>query len=302
MNSNLKCNFCKVTVMRKIITLFALVLTVLLQANAQEQWNAVKVFDFDPGTERGVYNFYIDTTDTNYSEPVFCFQTSDIDMKLIKTDFNGSILQMSPAPYIYYTIFNGDTLIFKSNSDNVTTVNGDTIASCYRSAYEHAFLAVSSMGIYVFEYARRVDDNGIINVMNNKERSFIRLPGKQISGLCCCEGVVYAIVSNNTVILKPEDLSSAETTISVNKAGLAGISVYNGVIYVYSNNDKAIYRLEPPPETAVNSVIGYTEKGEPVHYGLDGKRIDPSTPGIHIVRYPDGSVNKTIHLLTRTIP
>ena len=280
--------------MRKIITLFALVLTVLLQANAQEQWNAVKVFDFDPGTERGVYNFYIDTTDTNYSEPVFCFQTSDRDMKLIKTDFNSSILQMSPAPYIYYTIFNGDTLILKSNSDNVTTVNGDTIASCYRSAYEHAFLAVSSMGIYVFEYARRVDDNGIINVMNNKERSFIRLPGKQISGLCCCEGVVYAIVSNSTVILKPEDLSSAETTISVNKAGLAGISVYNGDIYVYSNADKVVYKLQPSDENSVYSVIDSKINSEPVHYGLDGRIIDSSAPGIHVIRYPDGSVKNTV--------
>ena len=273
----------KVRIMKKIITLFAFVLTALC-SSAQEHWNAVKVFDFDPETEREVYNFYIDTTDTNFDEPVFCFQIGG--MKLIKTDINGSVLQNSPAPYIYYTIFNGDTLVLKN--DQVTTVDGETIASCYRGGHEHNYLAASSMGIYVFE-GSRANDNGIINVMNNKERSFISLSSKQISGLCCCGGVVYAIVYS-TIIQKNEDLSSDVKTISVKLTGLAGISIYKGDIYVYSTTDKAMYRLSPPVETIVPSKS--TVLTEITYYNLSGRRVDmPSGLTIVVSRYSDGSVH-----------
>ena len=72
------------------------------------------------------------------------------------------------------------------------------------------------------------------------------------------------------------------------------LGVYKNSIYTFSPTDKAVFRLEPSDETAVYSVIETDNMKEPVHYGLDGRITDPSTPGIHIVKYPDGSVSKTI--------
>ena len=61
--------------MKRIISLLALALTVLLQANAQEQWNAVKVFDLDVDDAASVYNMYIDSVGTTDGGALFCFQT-----------------------------------------------------------------------------------------------------------------------------------------------------------------------------------------------------------------------------------
>ena len=276
--------------MKRIISLLTLALTVLLQANAQEQWNAVKVFDFDPGTE-SVYNLYIDTIDTIHSGPIFCFQTETRTIgkkSLIKTDDNGSVLQTTLNPYKFYTILNGDTLILKN--DEVTNIYGETISSCYRSGHEHAYIAASSMGIYVYEYGRAAS-NCIRNVMQNKERRFIELSAKSLNGLCCGGGVVYAITASNTITLKKEDLSSDETTITVEPTKLTGIAEYDGSLYVYSNADKAVYRLESAGGiTVVKPTQTQIEALQTVYYNLLGEETDsPSGLTIVVTRFSDGS-------------
>ena len=72
--------------------------------------------------------------------------------------------------------------------------------------------------------------------------------------------------------------------------------MYRGWLYLYNLMDNSVYRLELPRniETAVGSIVEADGMKEAVHYGLDGRITDPSTPGVHIIRLPDGTVSKTI--------
>ena len=83
--------------MRRVITLFAL-LFIGLYSNAQDSWNAVKVFELD--AEDDVYSIYIDSVGTSGGNAVFCFQT-DSTNKLIKTDFKGDIIEVTVGEVIH---------------------------------------------------------------------------------------------------------------------------------------------------------------------------------------------------------
>lgn len=106
--------------MKKGITLLTIILSVL-HSYAQENWNAVKVFELNTDD---IYNFYIDTIGTEDGKVDFCFQTSDY--KLIKTDAQGNIIDVTDSPYHYYTIFNGDTIII-DDGYVINVSKGDTI-------------------------------------------------------------------------------------------------------------------------------------------------------------------------------
>ena len=273
--------------MKKIITLFAFVLTALC-SSAQEHWNAVKVFDFD--TEDNVYNMYIDSLRTTDGEAVFCFQS---DSNLIKTDFNGAVIDETVNNYHFFAIFNGDTIISKEDAYHVIHVinvtTGDTIYKTNLWMWPGR-ISASSSGIYLC---------AILAYRNPSIRYFVIncLSGASyktglVCGLCCSGDGVY-VLEDSTLTYFDEN-KEVNATHSV--PAPSGIAEYRGSLYVYSNADKAVYRLELSNETAVYSVIDSKINSEPVHYGLDGKMIDSSTPGIHIVRYPDGTVNKTIVL------
>ena len=278
--------------MKRIISLLALALTVLLQANAQEQWNAVKVFDFD--AEDKVYNMYIDSVGGADGGDVFCFQT-DSTNRLIKTDLSGDIIQFSDNPYRAFTVFNGDTLVPVRDSVRSAVINLQSGDSLFISSYDWRCLSAitsNSSAVYVvFMTPYRVENRFvIIDCIKGKHICNTISP----SGICCSEEGVYYITGGFVNYVDVNGENRVQKTYLVKDP--AGITYYKGSLYLYSNADKAVYRLQPSDETEVYSVISSEVNSEPVHYGLDGKRIDPSTPGIHIVRYPDGTVKKTIVL------
>ena len=117
-----------------------------------------------------------------------------------------------------------------------------------------------------------------------------------LSGLCCGEGVVYILEPQNDNSLLTyvyEDISGKNQAI-VPVDNPNGMGVYRGSLYIYSQSDKAVYRLESPSKTSVYSITELKANSDPIHYGLNGRMIESSAPGIHILKYPDGKVNKIV--------
>ena len=222
--------------MKRIISLLALALTVLLQANAQEQWNAVKVFDLDVDDAASVYNMYIDSVGTTDGGALFCFQT---DSKLIKTDFNGEVIDETVNPYIYFAILNGDTIIGKEDAHYATNVinvtTGDTIYKTSSWKFPGR-ISASSSGIYVSAISAYRDLHyAVINCLSGA----INITGV-VHGLCCSGKGVYVLEYNTLTYV--EAIRKVKTTHSVPDP--KGIAEYRGTLYVYSQTDKAVYRLE----------------------------------------------------------
>ena len=272
--------------MRKIVTLFSIALF-FLYSNAQSSWNAIKVFDFD--SDDAVLNICIDSLRTG-GQPVLCFFTSignSDSSKLIKMDLKGDVIDAIDIPYIGFTVFDGDTLFCSGgrivNSTSGEKIYSNTIGKCCE---------IASSDSNVFVYIRHVARSPVfplVNIMTGKKI----YETWNLLGLCCVGNLVY-IIEGSYLTSFQEDGSGKKNiaTIPVNKP--CGLAEFRGSFYVYSRTDKAVYRLEPSDETAVYSVIETDNMKEPVHYGLDGRITDPSTPGMHIVKYPDGSVSKTV--------
>ena len=274
--------------MRRVITLFAL-LFIGLYSNAQDSWNAVKVFELD--AEDDVYSIYIDSVGSSDGNAVFCFQT-DSTNKLIKTDFKGDIIEVTENPYRFFSVLNGDTII-STYEAIINIASGDTIAQKFKF-YQNRNIVTSISGVYVFQLSRGL--NRVVNCLNWT----VLLETMQFYGLCCGGGYVYMLYLERDsklvmLLCLDEDMTTRkEAIISIEKPN--GIAEYRGSLYVYSNKDKAIYRLEPPVETSVSPVIESGTIVVPIHYGLDGKVISPSVPGIHIIKYPDNTVKKSVVL------
>ena len=271
--------------MRKIITLFSFVITVFLQANAQEQWNAVKVFDLDTDEAASVYNMYIDSVETTNGDAVFCFQT---DSKLIKTDFNGEVIDATVNPYPHFTVFNGDTLICR-DKDVINASSGDTV---YHSIYYCRRIAASSSEAYVF----------IQNPYRNGKPSYVITLDQRVrhstylfAALCCSKSELYIIEHQDSVqgslFIFNENTREKIKTIHTVKDP-RGIAVYRGTLYVYSGTDKAVYRLESAGgTTVVKPTQTQIEALQTVYYNLLGEETDsPSGLTIVVTRYSDGSV------------
>ena len=267
--------------MKKIVLLsFSFI---LLSSYAQDNWNAKKIFDIDIDDE--VYNIYIDSVGTASGNVEFCFQTKA--GKLIKTDFNGNVIKTTDNPYKFFTILNGDTLILKGHA--VVNISGDTIADYYKNGVLYNYIAASSSGIYVFIAGRGTD----VYVKNylNYDKMFNTY--YSLSGLCCCGGVLYGIQSTGDdkgqLYSINEDMSGYSQTVFPVKDPV-GIAVYGGLLYVYSNADKAVYLLEPVDGTA-NVKSNDNQIQEISFFNLLGQKIYSST-GLTIVvtRYGDGTV------------
>lgn len=278
--------------MRKIIILFATAASVMLNVYAQDTWNAVKVFDFDLEDAGNVYEMYIDSVGATDGNAVFCFQVST--QKLIKTDSKGNVIEVTSNPYADHTIYNGDTLYITYPGVVVNTTSGDTVLRSY-GRYICRDITASSSGIYVFLFNTSRGPSIVKSVLTN-EKIFETY---YFNGFCASKDGVYIFESKkyddvkcylNYVDVKTGNTVQTIHTISEPK----GIAEFRGSLYVYSLTDRSVYRLESPSETSVYSITELKTNSDPVHYGLDGRKIEYSIPGIHILKYPDGKVNKIV--------
>ena len=269
-------------------------LCVCICLRAQKSISTIKIFQTYIDS---VYNFYIDSINTVSGGVVFCFQTTT--GKLIKTDFEGNILSNLRNPYSFFTFFNGDTIILK-DSVIVKTTN-DTIATVkfYSPAkpFQCKYLTASTSDIFTY-----LDS---IGWSCHVQRVFAKTISERLlfyigslSGLCYYQERVYAlqsnISSNNGRIVSKKLNNNEDTDITIIPIiDPVGISGYNGCLYVFSNDDKCLYRIVTSEETNINSVKEQRTERESIHRGLDGKVISPSVPGIHIIKYPDNTVKKS---------
>ena len=241
--------------MRKIITLFVAVTWGILYTHAQDTLNAVKVFDLDVDDARSVYSMYIDSVGTTDGEAIFCFQQflSTNTLKLIKTDLSGNVIEVTDNPYPDFSVLNGDTLICRYNNVVINASSGDTIYKHY--AYYCLRIAASSSQAYV--YIENPYRNGrpsyVINCLNEKRIHETFMFG----ALCCSKSKLYIIERDDDGqgLLITFDEKTGETIKTIHTVkGPSGIAEYRGSLYVYSQTDKAVYRLELPEETtAANS-------------------------------------------------
>ncbi|MCQ2068135.1 MAG: hypothetical protein MJY68_03415 [Bacteroidaceae bacterium] len=268
--------------MKKIATLFIIGISTYLYSFAQDKWNAVKMFDLD--TNEKVYNFYIDSVGVTNGEAVFCFQTNT--EKLIKTKFNGEIIENTDNPYHFFTVLNGDTLV--SSGSNIIAPNGTTLYTFY---YTCEYIASSYSNAYVYLHSPNRGYSYVVNCMNGVHI----LKTFRLSGLCTSKNGVYMIerddgTTGNLFYVDENNGDSIQTIHSIHEP--RGIAEYRGSLYVFSLTDKALYRLELSQETAVLPIPRPNNPKYPIHYRLDGIKIEESTPGFHLVKYPDGSVKK----------
>ena len=288
--------------MKKKLFFLCLSIMSVLIASSQTVFNSVKVFELDTDS---VYNFYIDTIGTGSGNTEFCFQT--VTGKLVKTDSQGSVLSITDNPYTYFTVLNGDTLIL--NDLKVENTKGDSIASVLKEgetssvSSESHYIAASSSGIYVYwgqnARSKRYSQDDQIRNLLEFDNIIPVFWTTHIVGLCTYQGFIYglsmfeesvSVTYANEQAAKPTAYSNAELNIR-HPAGIAG---YRNSLYVYSNADKALYRLELSDQTQVNSIDNSNSDDFIVNYGLDGKKVKPSSNGIQIKTNADGTTNKVL--------
>ena len=222
------------------------------QIDTDFKWNAVKVFnlDFDD-----VYNIFIDTLNAANGEAAFCFQTNS--GKLIKTDIKGVTLSTVDNPDTFFTFYNGDTLIVKDNS--IINGEGKVIHEFGKKNYpeKYSYITASPIGLLIFNFSNYFYEleYGYVALINpivdyEPDLKFNTLSGVPITGLCYSDGFVFAIQANTDnmcyLTRRIVDNSKKQSEDNVPIEGTAGIAGYNGYLYVYSNTDKALYRLETP--------------------------------------------------------
>ena len=270
---NLKLRFMKTikSIITTIWMAFPLLATSQNNDLPQIQWNATKVFDIDLDQ---VYNLYIDTMGYNNIETAICFQTKT--GKLIKTDFDGILLSTEVTPYTYFTFYKGDTIIIKDHI--IINEKGDTVSNLSdKSTY--SYIAASQSYIYVQgtqEILPTITMGWVIDATNGHRRgTSISSSGSgySLSGLCCSDGFIFEVICSSDAkgslqYMKEDNLGTAsKSSIPVNNP--AGIGVYEDYLYVYSNADKALYKLLTPDSlgvSAIKELIAPKEKEEEEDY------------------------------------
>ena len=213
-------------------------------------------------------------------------------------------MSITDNPYTYFTVFDGDTLIL--NGLMVENTRGDSIACVPREGenrsalVETHYIAASQIGIYVY-WGANVNSaiyGGSDQVRNLYEKTPPVIWTTHVSGLCVYQGVVYALSLNlldgYVFMMYAKEQTTKTTYADVNIKYSVGIAGYQGSLYVYSNADKALYRLEQSNQTQVNHVSNSNSEEMISCYGLDGKRLESSNKGIQIRTNTDGSTNKYI--------
>ena len=284
--------------MNRRIVLLVLFITSVFIAHSQTVFNPVKAFDLDTDS---IYNFYIDTIGTESGNAVFCFQT--ITGKLVKTDSDGSIISTTPNPYKYFAVYQGDTLILDDTI--VINSNGDHIASILYEGekrwelFESHFISVSPSGIYTYwglnPHSTKASYGDKIRNVIGSDRLTSSIFANHIIGLCVYQETIYALhyeFSDEYVSIgcKHEPISPSYDTFidQVNLRNPAGIAGYKGSLYVYSNIDKALYRLEQTEPTNVNAYKDFSPDEQSISYGIDGKEIEPNTSALQIIKNYNG--------------
>ena len=273
--------------------------------------DAVKVFDLDIDS---VYNIYIDSVGTVSGAVEVCFQTTS--GKLIRTDREGAVLSTKTNPYTYFTFFEGDTLILKDST--VVNTIGDTIAVAMYSdgnLMQCHYIAASQYGIYVFvgnkisspmhSYSEQVQ-----NVMGigGYEGTGILYFVHGVSGLCVYRNVLYSFRSSqdyNSGFLswRNEQYNEFRGGGEVNIGRPAGIAGYGDFLYIFSNTDKALYRIEVPQESLLTPEVVQTSSHGPIMndvlddainttlYNIGGQKTDSSSEfKIVVTRNSDGTI------------
>ena len=225
-----------------LLKLKVVMTTLLLALPLLAIGNTVKVFDLNIDN---VYNMYIDSPDSANGELIFCFQTSD---KLIKTNLQGEVIEITDNPYRYFTVLNGDTLILKDHT--VFDTNGDTIVDYYGIRGSYQFIAASSSGIFVFQ---NVNVNGASSSVHDFLSQKIIFNASNLKGLCCSGGVVYGIKPQSVETFpslltwrNADDLNSSCYQMPLQIKDPRGIAEYGNYLYIFSNADKALYKMERP--------------------------------------------------------
>ena len=280
--------------MKKILSLIVMVVSVLIQTNAQGTLSAVKVFEPDTIGIGGLRSMYIDSVGAKEEGAVFCFYTmKDSIQKILRTDIEGRVIDLTDIPaYTIYTVYNGDTL-YIDHGIVVNAASGDSINTV---GVTLGFEAYPS-GIYAFYYApgKRTIPYYVVDILNHKIIWRFEKTGIiNVNGFCYGEGVVFTLIGKALTYMNEDGSNRREVIVPVED--VRGMGVFGGSLYVYSLKDNSVYRLELPRtiETSVESIVKTDGVKEAVHYGLDGRITDPSTPGVHIIRLPDGTVSKTI--------
>lgn len=282
--------------MRKIL-LFIVFLCGFFCSQASDSLRFTKVFQIEIDS---VYNFYIDSIGTISGGAEVCFQTTT--NKLVKTSINGTVLSTTGNPYKYFTFWNGDTIILENKS--ILSVNGDTIANATGAvalSAECRFIVASTDGIYIY-VGGDINTNGtgwswqIQNVLSKKDNNNPPIFSSPINGLCFYRGDLYYInylTSTGIGSVKSKKVTESngkiinETIPFQQPVGIAG---NGGYLYVFSNYEKTLYRLESSQGT-VNIETNQREILESIYFNLSGQRINaPSGLTIVVTRYTDGTV------------
>ena len=276
--------------MKKILSLIVMVVSVLIQTNAQGTLSAVKVFEPDTIGIGGLSDMYIVSVGAKEEGAWFCFYTmKDSIWKILRTDIEGRVIDLTDKPAYTYTVYNGDTLYIDPHGIMVNAASGDTITN---GVGVTVGIAASPSGIYVFRFypGKRTIPYYVTEILNHNTLWRFENTGTiNVNGFCYGEGVVYILMGKAKLTYMNEDGSNRrEVIVPVEDA--RGMGVFGGSLYVYSQTDNAVYRLDPPEVvTSVSSNRAGVE--QTAYYNLLGEKTDaPSGLTIVVTRYNDGSI------------
>ena len=262
-----------------------------LQINASDTLKAVKVFELDSNVSGNVYNFYIDSVGTVQGKDTFCFQIGEEGSdttKLIKTDFEGKVLEILDNPYSRFTVFNGDTLFLRDNIViNATT--GDSLYGSYppfHSIMGTPMITSSLSNVFAFiPYATR-GYQYIVNVTTHQ--IVYQTYNHGLPGLCCGKGFLFVIDYVELKYCLEDGSKLNEAVIPISNP--RGIAEYKGSLYVYCLDDRSVYRLDMP-EVVTAVRCNPAEPAQTIYYNLSGVKTDkPEGLTIEVTRYSDGTV------------
>lgn len=271
---------------------FTLLSFSFLQINATDTLKVVKVFELDANVSGNVYNFYIDSVGTIQGQDTFCFQVGEEGSdttKLIKTDFEGKALEILDNPYSRFTVFNGDTL-FLRDSIVINATTGDSLCKVDYRIIGIPMITSSVSNVFVFIPNDKRYYQYIVNLTT--DQVVYQTYHHELPGFCCGKGFFYVIdYGNEFCRLKYclEDGSNLKEAVIPLKDPI-GIAEYKGSLYVYSFDDRSVYRLDMP-EIVTSVRCNPAEPTQTIYYNLSGVKTDkPEGLTIVVTRYSDGTV------------
>ena len=252
-----------------IFFLFAMPLLATGQTSSDIKWKAKKVFEFD---KDNVYNLYIDTIDGTDKKVEFCFQTTTGE--LVKTDNTGKIQKIVNNPYTYFTLFQGDTLIL--NGTYITDEKGYILSVLDNDNCRYSYIAASTSKIYV-QHLFELFGSWIGNIftiangsVSGNLSAMTSFSDYSLTGLCCSKKALFAVICSQdkkgTLLYGIEGDKNFLYRDDIPVIAPAGVAEYEGFLYVFSNSDKALYRLETPEGMGLTALTFEAEEEENKDY------------------------------------